>query len=75
MPQHALHEPIESKNRTHHGPVGSGTAGRQGRAGLDRTKDRWIDPAQKQPFLLPSSEIKNIVLDVSSEARNSLVYI
>ena len=36
---------VESKNRTHHGLVGSGRriAGRRGGAGMDRTGRRWED--------------------------------
>ena len=54
--------PVESKTRTHHGPVGSGrrTAGRRGGAGLGRTGRRWVDPARRQPSLLPSSESKTL---------------
>ena len=54
--------PVESKTQTHHGPVGSGrrTAGRQGGAGLGRTGRRWVDPARRQPSLLPSSESKTL---------------
>ena len=49
---------VESKTRTHHGPVGSGrrTAGRRGGAGLGRTGRRWVDPARRQPALPPPSE-------------------
>ena len=54
--------PIESKTRTHHGPVGSGrrTARRRGGAGLSRTGRRWVDPARGQPSLLPSSESRTL---------------
>ena len=43
--------PVESKTRTHYGPVGSGrrTAGRRGWAGLGRTRRRRVDPVRKQP--------------------------
>ena len=49
---------VQSKTRTHHGPVGSGrrTAGRRGGAELNKTGRRWVDPARRQPSLLPSSE-------------------
>ena len=54
--------PVESKTRTHYGPVGSGrrTAGRRGGAGLGRTGRRRVDPARRQPSLLPSSESKTL---------------
>ena len=53
---------VEPKTRTHHGPVGSGrrTAGRRGGAGLGRTGRRWVDPARRQPSLLPSSESRKL---------------
>ena len=56
------HLPVESKTRTHYGPVGSTrrTAGRQGGAGLGRTGRRWVDPARRQPSLLPSSESRTL---------------
>ena len=40
--------PVESKTRTHYGPVGSGrrTAGQRGGAGQGRTGRRWVDPAR-----------------------------
>ena len=52
----------KSKTRTYPGPVGSGrrTAGRRGGARLGRTRRRWVDPARKQPFLLPSSESRTL---------------
>ena len=50
--------PVESKTRTHYGPVGSGrrTAARRGRVGLGRTERRRDDPARRRPSLLPFSE-------------------
>ena len=58
IPRHALHEPVESKTRTHHGGFGSEprTAVRRGGAGLRRTGRRWVYPARRQPSLLHSSE-------------------
>ena len=53
---------VESKTRTHHGPVGSGrrTAGWRGRTGLSKKGRRWVDPARRRPFLLPSSESRTL---------------
>ena len=55
-------KPVEPKTRTNYEPVGSGrrTAGRRGRAGLGRTGRRWVDPARRQPSLLPCSESKTL---------------
>ena len=57
-----MNQPVESKTRTHYGPVGSGRrmAGRRGGAGLGRTGRRRVDPARRQPSLLPSSESKTM---------------
>ena len=53
---------VESKTRTHYGPVGSGRriAGRRGGAKLGRTGRRRVDLARKQPSLLRSSESKTL---------------
>ena len=53
---------IESKTRTHYGPVESGRrmAGRRGGAGLGRTGRRRVDLARRQPSLLLSSESKKL---------------
>ena len=59
---HFMSSPVESKTRAHHGPVGSGrrTAWRRGAARLGRTGRRWVDPAGRQPSLLPSSESRTM---------------
>ena len=46
------------KTRTHYGPLGSRrrTAERRGGAGLARTGRHRVNPARKQPSLLPSIE-------------------
>ena len=53
--------PVESKARTHYGPVESGRrmAWRRGGAGLGRT-GRRLDPARRLPSLFPSSESKTL---------------
>ena len=53
---------LESKTRTHYGPVGSGrrTAGRRGAAELGRTGRRRVDPARRQPSLLFSGESETL---------------
>ena len=58
----ALQKPVESKTRTHCGPVGSRrrTAGRRGGPKLVRTGRHRVDPARRQPFLLLSSESKTL---------------
>ena len=55
---------VESKTRTHYGPVGSRrrTANRRGGARLGRTGRRRVEPASRQPSLLPSSESKTLVV-------------
>ena len=49
---------VESKNRTNYRPVESARpmAGRRGGAGLGRMGRRRVDPARRQPSLLPFSE-------------------
>ena len=55
-------ELVESKTRTQYGPVGSGrrTAGPREGAGPGRTGRRRVDPARRQPSLLPSGESKTL---------------
>ena len=67
-------KPVESKTQTHHGPFGSGrgTAGRRGGAELGRTGRRWVDPARRQPALLPTSESKTLSERLFGSA-NSLI--
>ena len=59
-------KPVESKTRTHHGPVGSGrrTAGQRGGAGQGRTRRR-----SSGTLPLALERIENTFLNDSPEAR------
>ena len=65
---------VESKTRTHYGPVTSGrrTAEQQGGAGLVRTGRRWVDPARRQPSLLPCSKSKTLSWSFFGRWRNEI---